>query len=92
MLESKLKKLEKELKLKNEKLEQFENNIKENMKDKSTLVEENNQLKEQVNKKLHVTDDLIIDLISHLFKNSHYFKKILGFVLNNDFCTKAFFI
>ena len=50
MLESKLKKLEKELKLKNEKLEQFENNIKENMKDKSTLVEENNQLKEQVNK------------------------------------------
>ena len=67
MLESKLKKLEKELKLKNEKLEQFENNIKENMKDKSTLVEENNQLKEQVNKKLHVTDDLIIDLISHLF-------------------------
>ena len=67
MLESKLKKLEKELKLKNEKLEQFENNIKENMKDKSTLVEENNQLKEQVNKKLHVTDDLKIDLISHLF-------------------------
>ena len=50
MLESKLKKLEKELKLKNEKLEQFENNIKENMKDKSTLVEENNQLKEQVNR------------------------------------------
>lgn len=63
MLESKLKKLEKELKLKNEKLEQFENNITENMKDKSTLVEENNQLKEQVNKNLYVTNEILSDLI-----------------------------